>query len=287
MYCKNCQDPIIVKYNRDRNNQFCSRECYNQYRRKGKPIKINLTGHHICLKCEKVFIPTRNTKGMYCSYACSNGAKAVEHKVVCKCCGRNFSIKNIAEIKRGHYQYCSNECRKRKYTINEFFFDQINSETAYWLGFIWSTLKEIKYNKIYLTSKKSLLERFSKSLNSNYPIRSSFNNKHIIRITSLKLVNRLVDLGIKESLFLEFPDIPSDYKNDFIRGYFDSDNGYYYKDGDKNVFVMHGCSSKLMRSISNTLDSKLVTDKGEWISISFDSRFDGIPKLEEKWIKVT
>ena len=151
--CKNCKDQIIPRYKRDKENLFCSRECYNQYRRRGKPIKINL-GHHICLKCEKIFIPTRNTKGMYCSYACSNGAKAVDHKVVCKCCGKNFSIKNIAEINRGHYQYCSNECRKRKYTINEFFFDQINSETAYWLGFIWSTLKEVKYNKIYLTSKK-------------------------------------------------------------------------------------------------------------------------------------
>ena len=44
--CQNCDSPIVVKQKRDKDNQFCCKECYNQFRRKGKPIKINLIGSH-------------------------------------------------------------------------------------------------------------------------------------------------------------------------------------------------------------------------------------------------
>jgi hypothetical protein len=197
--------------------------CYDQFRRKGKPIKINLTGsHYVCLKCEKIFIPTRNTKGMYCSYACSNGAKAVEHKLICKCCAKNFIIKNIAEIKRGHYKYCSNECRKRKYSINENYFNSINETTCYWIGFIWSSIKSNDYKKIQLVSKKELLERFNNELSSSYPIKK-YLNKYRLNITSIHLINNLLMFGDLNN----FPDIPEKYNRDFIRGYFDSDNGYH------------------------------------------------------------
>ncbi len=283
--CQNCDSPIVVKQKRDKDNQFCCKECYNQFRRKGKPIKINLIGsHYVCLKCEKIFIPTRNTKGMYCSYACSNGAKAVDHKLICQCCNREFSIKNIAEIKRGHYKYCSNECRKRKYRINEDFFNIINEESAYWLGFIWATVRGSKYNKVSLLSKKELLVRFNEALNSNYPIKNSIDNKSMIRITSLRILSRLAELGINDIIYMEFPDISIEYQKDFIRGYYDSDCGYHYKDNGQDVAVLHGRSSKLMRSISDILKAKLVIDKGEWIVISFDfSKVDGSPRLENKW----
>ena len=285
--CLNCKGRVIVKQKRDINSQYCSRECYNQYRRRGKPIKISYTDKYICLKCKRAFIPTRNTLGMYCSYACSNGAKSVRHKLVCECCGKNFEINNIAEIKRGHYKYCSNECRKRKYHINEKLFDEINENSAYWLGFIWATIWDNKYNKIFLLSKKNLLERFNQSFNSTYPIKKSVENKYMIRITSLLLLSKLADFGLKTNPFLEFPDIPKNYYKDFIRGYFDSDLGYHYKDHNEDIAVIYGRSSKLMLAISDFLKSKLVITNGEWASVSFDfySLIKGNPFLEEKWIK--
>ena len=156
--------------------------CYNQYRRRGKPIRISFSSKFICLKCKKPFSPGRNTKGMYCSYNCSNGAKSVRHKLICGCCGKKFEINNIAEIKRGHYKYCSNECRKRKYRINESFFNDINETSAYWLGFIWATIYDSEYNKMKLVAKKNLLERFNLALGSNYPIKKSLNNKYRLKI---------------------------------------------------------------------------------------------------------
>jgi len=282
--CKNCQEIITIKQRRDKDNQFCSRECYNQFRRRGA-VKINLNAHCTCLRCEKSFIPTRNTLGMYCSYACSNGAKSVSYELVCQCCGTTFEINNIAEIKRGHYKYCSNECRKRKYKINESFFNEINETTSYWLGFIWATIRDTKSNKISLLSKKELLDRFNLSFDSNYPVKKSISNRYMVRITSTHLLNRLTDLGLKPNPYLEFPEISSQFHKDFIRGYFDSDCGYHYKDGGKDIVSLHGKSSKLMRSISDILKSNLVANKGEWVSVSFNFDVDGIPRLEDKWMK--
>lgn len=286
--CQNCGNPIVVRYTRDEKKIFCTKECYDLYRRKGKSIKINLGSKYICLHCQKEFHPTRNTKGMYCSYACSNGSKSVRHGLQCKCCGRDFEINNIAEIKRGHYQYCSNECRKRKYRINEDFFNEINNKTAYWLGFIWSTLHDCKYNKISLLSTKENLERFNEAFNSNYPIKGTNleNNKKTLKITSLRLLDKLVQLGLKEVIYLEFPDIPSFYHKDFIRGYFDSDNGFVYKDNGSNIVTIHGRSSKVVRSISSFMEGKLTVNNGEWAFVTLDyKKIDGDPRLESKWIK--
>ena len=244
--CQQCKELIVVRQRRDKDNQFCSKDCYNQSRRKGKPMKLNLSSQYICLHCNELFHPTRNTKGMYCSYACSNGSKSIRYQLVCECCGKEFEINNIAEIKRGHYKYCSNECRKRKYRINEYFFKEINEKTAYWLGFIWATVRDSKYNKLFLLSKKELLERFNQDFNSNYPIKKSIQNKYALRITSLHLLSRLVELGINDKTYLEFPDIPASYHKDFIRGYFDSDWGYLYKNNGENIVSIHGKSSKLM-----------------------------------------
>ena len=285
--CQNCQSPIIVRQKRDKDNQFCSKECYNQYRRRGKPIKISYTSKYICLHCQTPFSPGRNTKGMYCSYACSNGSKSVRHKLTCECCGMNFEINNIAEIKRGHYKYCSNECRKRKYRINEDFFNQINQESSYWLGFIWATIKDNIYNKINLIAKKELLERFSKALDSNYPIKKTINDRYRIKITSLRILSKLADLSLKEKPYLDFPEIPLQYHKDFIRGYFDSDWGFHYKDKGKDVVTLHSKSSKLMRYISEFLESNIVYSNGEWATISFDfyDKIIGNPFDENKWSK--
>jgi len=266
--------------------RFCTRLCYNNYRKKGKPEKVNTKALHTCIKCQIEFYPTRNTKGMYCSYDCSNGVKSVRHALVCKCCGKEFEINNIAEIKRGHYQYCSGECRKRKYNINEKFFDDINQSSAYWLGYIWSVIYDNRYNTVTLISKKEQLERFNLALNSNYPIKKSINDLSTLKITSLTILNRLVDMGLRHDLYLEVPPIPTIYYKDFIRGYFDSDNGYHYKDYGKDVITMHGKSSKMMRFISDYINGKLVSNNGEWAVISFDfQKISGTPNYHEKWMK--
>jgi len=49
--------------------------------------------------------------------------------------------------------------------------------------------------------------------------------------------------------------------------------------------ALHAKSSKLMLFISDFLKSKLIMDKGEWVSISFDFNVNGFPRLEEKWNK--
>lgn len=285
--CKECGGSITIKQKRDRNNEFCSKECYNKYRRVSRPIKVNLKHGSICRKCGITFVPTRNTLGMYCSYACSNGAKAVDHKLICQCCGKEFSIKNIAEIKRGHYKFCSNECRKRKYRINEKFFDKIDCEQAYWMGYIWSTVKYDKYNKLSLIDKnKEMLESFLSDIDSNYSIKK-YGKRFILSIVSLPIMKRLSDYGLRSDIYSEFPEIPNEYIKDFIRGYFDSNNGFLYKDMGNNIVSLHGKSSKLMRYMSDYLNGKFVAKNNEWVVVSFDfeNKINGLPRLESKWMK--
>lgn len=277
--CKVCQKPL--KYTA----KYCSDKCYNIDRQQGKPPKVDTKSLHICQNCDKEFYPTRNTLGYYCSYACSGATKSRRYKIICRCCGIEFEINNIAEIKRGHYRYCSTECRNRKYQINEFMFDDMNSTSIYWMGFIWSQVISTRYNRIKLVSNKSSLERFNKALSSSYPINKGYGD-YYISIVSLSLLKKLVDRGLRSDILIEFPNIPKEYINDFIRGYFDSNNGFHYKDGGKDVVALHGKSSKLMREISQIIDGKLVNNNGEWIVLSFDFiKIDGSPKNKEKWSK--
>lgn len=253
--------------------------------KRGRPLK-RIIEEKVCLTCDKKFIPLRYTKGMYCSHSCSGKSKIIIHKMKCVCCGKDFEINDSYELKRGHI-YCSNECRVRKFNINENFFNDINEISVYWMGFIWSTLFNSDYKKISLISNQNLLDRFLKALNSNYPVIKSINKKYRVKITSLSILDKLVVFGLSDILTLEFPDIPTEYHMDFIRGYFDSDNGFHYKDENGDVIVLHGKSSKLMKSISEKLKSNLVYSNGEWVSISFNTQklFDGNIKLEEKWNK--
>jgi len=142
----------------------------------------------ICQQCGIEFIRTLNTRGLYCNQKCSQIASRVRHHVKCKSCGKDFFINNIAEIKRGHYQFCSTQCGNRKYKVNELFFEKINNNTAYWIGFIWATVNKFDYRSIRLLSDYHLLENLNKALSAEYPIRKSNNNKYKVTIFSTKIL---------------------------------------------------------------------------------------------------
>lgn len=92
--------------------------------------------------------------------------------------------------------------------------------------------------------------------------------------------------GLTSNIKKEFPNIPENYHNDFVRGYFDSDNGYHYKEYGNDVVVLHGKSSKLMRQINDIVKGEMIYSKKEWIIISRDFiKFDGYPKDEKRWQK--
>lgn len=148
--------------------------------------------------------------------------------VMCKFLNRmGFKAKPMSEL-------------KRKYNLNRSFFNKIDTEEkAYWLGFLYAdgyihqSRGEIK---IQLANKDiELLEKFNKSLSSNYPILYYKANAEIlyprILITCKELVNDLIKLGCTQakSHTLNFPtnkQVPKHLIHHFIRGYFDGDGGF-------------------------------------------------------------
>jgi hypothetical protein len=133
--------------------------------------------------------------------------------------------------------------RKRQYTLNENFFETINTaEKAYWLGFIFADgyITKRKQGQDVLgirLGELEPLELFSKSIGTNKPVRiyishSGYNVDkayYLQTIISTKLVADLERYGCiqRKSLVLQFPKISQRLEPHFIRGYFDGDGSVF------------------------------------------------------------
>lgn len=133
---------------------------------------------------------------------------------------------------------------KRKYTLNEQYFDNIDSEDkAYFLGFLYADgYLNLKNSFINLTLHKKdieILHLFSKYLNTNKPLRKdrtyfrlSIENKHMSQT-----LNNLGCVQAK-TFKLTFPTFLNDNLiKHFIRGYFDGD-GCITKTTNSNLFMI-------------------------------------------------
>jgi hypothetical protein len=120
---------------------------------------------------------------------------------------------------------------KRKYFVNETFFEKIDTEEkAYLLGFLFADGfigKNLSYIEITLHKKDiEVLQNFVKHLYYNdRPISTVKVVYKRVVINSVKMVKNLLNLGCTNSktFILKFPNIEAPYYRDFIRGYFDGD----------------------------------------------------------------
>lgn len=140
---------------------------------------------------------------------------------------------------------------KRKYTLNQNYFEKIDSEDkAYFLGLLYSdgcmSTRNYSIQIAIQEQDKNILEKFSSYLETNKPLKilkksliKGFKNlkkvyyrKHqcLMVISSKKLYNDLSNLGLtsNKSLSITFPThINQAILHHFIRGIFDGDGGIY------------------------------------------------------------
>jgi hypothetical protein len=124
-----------------------------------------------------------------------------------------------------------------KYAVNENYFKKWTSVMSYVLGYLYAdgSLEDAsylrgKYLRVSSIEKENII-KIRELLNSKHTITekspTSKNGKrgYLLRIGSHVLYNDLIKLGLypNKSLTIKFPDIPSNYLADFIRGYFDGD----------------------------------------------------------------
>lgn len=162
-----------------------------------------------------------------------------------------LSQAKIGEIYNvGHYiigkilRKCGVEIRddshkSRKYTINEHYFDNINTPNkAYVLGLLYSDgCNYPPQNRVKLELQerdKDILDKINIEIQSNKPLtfnnlkskNENWQNTYRLNITNKHISNRLVELGVvqNKSLVLEFPTwLCESMYGPFLRGYFDGD----------------------------------------------------------------
>lgn len=129
--------------------------------------------------------------------------------------------------------------KSRKYTINENYFDNIDTKNkAYILGLFWSdgcNYPPQHRVKIELQEKdKNILDKINTEIESNKPLSfNNLNNKnpnwqntYRLDITNKHISDRLVELGMvkNKSLIIEFPKwLDRSLHASFLRGYCDGD----------------------------------------------------------------
>lgn len=155
----------------------------------------------------------------------------------------------------------------KRYTINESYFDNIDSENkAYFLGFLFAdghnSLKRKSITLALMEDDVDILKFFQKELNSNRPLfyqkKENPNHKNMVHliINSVRISNKLKEYGMgnTKTHTLKFPEIITKNNNlikHFIRGFFDGDGSFsIYSIVDKKGYT----GKRYECSIISTID---------------------------------
>lgn len=171
----------------------------------------------------------------------------------------NIRKKNIAEFLKTKHVFVKGQYGgARKYPVNKYFFDEIDSEEkAYFLGLLYADgSNRLKRGDVNLTLKGEdyyLLEKFNNLINPTRPIikvhKKIPDGKDIFRmcISSKYISNRLNELGVYENktFKITFPNfLSAELCSHFIRGYFDGDGSISVND-KRSQFQILGTESFL------------------------------------------
>jgi len=158
-----------------------------------------------------------------------------------------------------------------KHTSNEEFFDELNNDSAYVLGYIftdgnvsWNTKKS--YWSLTITSSekdKNHLENIRKLLSSTKPLLYSPKTKSYRLIaTNKKLCQKLMKLGVtpNKSLTINFPNIPKEQLRHFIRDVIDGDGSVDYVNREKSPHFeirIYSGSENFLKRLSKVLNKEI------------------------------
>ena len=155
----------------------------------------------------------------------------------------------------------------RRYSVNDKFFDNIDSEVkAYWLGFLFADgyIRERKSGnslEMKLSLKdKDHLKKFRTHVESNHQIKESKTKVKYkngvsessmchLAIYSSSIVQSIKKHGIhsKKTFTIQFPNIQKNLISHFIRGYFDGDGSFSFNPKKYKTHTNIVCASDLFR----------------------------------------
>lgn len=179
----------------------------------------------------------------------------------------------------------------RKYFLNENYFNQLNPESAYWVGFLLADGCIRRHElSIGLSQKdRDHLIKFRDCISSNYPIhdrgykrpnlkKSSEYCYSYIYVSSKSLVDSLIKIGVifKKSLVHSTPLIPKELLAPMYLGYFD---------GDGSIFRSKTEHARIYR-ITFIGPKIFCLELNEWISEIFNLKLNFNPDFKTKLLYV-
>lgn len=155
-----------------------------------------------------------------------------------------LSSRLVREVGKREKKYAG----RRKYRVNEIYFDEIATEKqAYWLGFLAADGTIVLKDHVGVVAMslqfrdKDILEKFKRDLESEHPLsktRKVVGGKVYrgwrIDIGSIRMARRLYEIGVipNKTRRLDWAkvvkDLPPQLVRHFIRGYSDGDGCWYY-----------------------------------------------------------
>lgn len=162
---------------------------------------------------------------------------------------------------------------KRKYNLNEHYFDKIDSEEkAYFLGLLYADgchYEELSCITLSLQEEDvEILEKLNLIIGSDRPLmlvkhskyKSTLKDQFKLSLNSKHISHSLSKLGLmsRKSLILQFPteeQVPRYLLKHFIRGYFDGDGSISYWVEKKSKALRFDCSIVSTEDFCNSLAS--------------------------------
>ena len=165
-------------------------------------------------------------------------------------------------LRRNGYKSKSQSELQRKYSINENFFDVIDTEEkAYFLGFLYADgCNATNRNAVILSLKeddRDILEKLNSLLQPKKPLGRTKYGQNTLMISNKHISQRLIELGCHraKTYSLVFPSekqVPKYLVRHFVRGYFDGD-GWVGKNSICIVGTIDFCNS-LSSLLKNKFD---------------------------------
>lgn len=198
-------------------------------------------------------------------------------KETAKQLGKDFGVSTVAIcnlLKRRGIQPKRLNCFHPKYSLNEDYFDDINTEEkAYLLGLLFADgCNYPKYNRVTIGLQEgdvSILHRFAKEIESDRPLwyrkpNGNTKGQYKFEMYSKKLCKSLASKGCvpKKSLILEFPtskQVPRHLLRHFVRGYFDGD-GCLYTYGKSRIKCNVVSTKMFCKALKGVVKSELGID---------------------------
>jgi len=203
---------------------------------------------------------SKNKKRKYLSFIQSNFSVISQRKMA-----------KILDIGRTTVNRWSSELglKFKKHTVNEKFFDKLNENSVYLLGYIyadgnicWNPKKGYQALTITAAAKdKEHLKNMRTLMSSTKPLLySSKTNSYRLIVNNKKICQRLMQLGVtpRKSLTVKFPNnIPSNLINHFIRGIIDGDGNVRYVNRKRSPYfeiTIASGSQKFCQGLVNSIN---------------------------------